>query len=197
VLDSHDEAPSQCNDMGLYVQQGSRQDTGAAATRYIKEILEPKMLSSTRDLFGDGGDFIFQQDGAPCHTARVCTKWFQQHSIQVLPWPGNSPDLNPIENLWSSLKKLVAKKRPANKSSLIEAIITAWFHIITPAEMEKLVASMPRRCKGSHQSQGLSNTILIAENLKTSHKPILSTNMIVVQFFDKCYIESYLYGALI
>ena len=29
-------------------------------------------------------------------TARVCTKWFQEHSVQLLTWPGNSPDLNTI-----------------------------------------------------------------------------------------------------
>jgi len=66
------------------------------ASRYIKEVLEPKMLPSTRDLFGGCGDYIFQQDAAPCHTARVCTKWFQEHSVQLLTWPGNSPDLNTI-----------------------------------------------------------------------------------------------------
>ena len=82
------------------------------ASRYIKEVLEPKMLPSARDLFGATGDFIFQQDGAPCHTARVCTSWFQQHNVQLLTWPGNSPDLNPIENLWSRLKRLVMQKRP-------------------------------------------------------------------------------------
>jgi len=144
--------------MRLYVLLGSRQDTGAAGEYQCHQIhkgnpgTEDAVIG--RDLFGDGGDFIFQQDGTPCHTARVCTKWFQQHSIQVLPWPGNSPDLNPIENLSSRLKKLVANKCQANKSSLIEAIITAWFHIITPAELEKLVASMPRRCKAVIKARG-------------------------------------------
>ena len=124
------------------------------ATRYIKEVLEPKMLPSARDLFGASNDFVFQQDGAPCHTARVCTRWFQQHNVQLLTWPGNSPDLNTIENLWLRLKRLVMRKRPGNKTSLIEAIISSWFRLITSAELEKLVDSMPRRCKTVIKAKG-------------------------------------------
>lgn len=124
------------------------------ASRYMKEVLEPKMLPSAHDLFGEGGDFIFQQDGAPCHTARVCMKWFDQHQVKLLTWPGNSPDLNPIENLWSRLKKLVSAKRPSNKKDLIEAVIRSWFHVITPDNLEKLVDSMHRRCQAVIKAKG-------------------------------------------
>jgi len=41
------------------------------ASKYISEVLETKILQSARDLFGTE-DYLFQQDGAPCHTARVC-----------------------------------------------------------------------------------------------------------------------------
>ncbi len=44
-------------------------------------------------------DFIFQQDLAPAHTAKNIKSWLNDHSVGVLDWPANSPDLNPIENL--------------------------------------------------------------------------------------------------
>ena len=47
------------------------------------------------------------QDGAPCHRAKVTTN-FLRENIAVLEWPGNSPDLNPIENLWEVPKDEVA-----------------------------------------------------------------------------------------
>ena len=124
------------------------------ASRYMKEVLVPKMLPSARDLFGQDPEFIFQQDGAPCHTARACMKWFADNHVTLLEWPGNSPDLNPIENLWSRLKKLVAAHRPSNKQALIEAVISSWFRIITPENLEKLVDSMPRRCQAVIAAKG-------------------------------------------
>ena len=48
--------------------------------------------------FPDGGG-IFQQDLAPCRAAKKVKKVFQENQMKVLEWPGNSPDLNPIENL--------------------------------------------------------------------------------------------------
>lgn len=66
--------------------------------------------------------FIFQQDTAPCHVAAVCKKWFQDNHTPLLKWLENSQDLNPIENLWSELKKLVRQKQLSNKIKLIEAL---------------------------------------------------------------------------
>lgn len=124
------------------------------ADRYIREVLETKLLQSAKDMFGDGGNFIFQQDGAPCHTAKKSMQWFRDNGVEVLSWPGNSPDLNPIENLWARLKKLVSAIRPSNRQQLIEATINCWYRVISPAELEKLVDSMPRRCAAVVNSRG-------------------------------------------
>ena len=130
------------------------------AQKYIK-ILETKMLASARSLFDPHvnnprrvPDFLYQQDNAPCHTAKVVQKWFKANKVNVLDWPGNSPDLNPIENLWRRLKILVAKAKPSNKTVLLESILYAWNHVITPAELQKLVDSMNSRCKAVINSKG-------------------------------------------
>jgi len=44
---------------------------------------------------------IFQQDLAPCHCSKKVKKFLSDNNIAVLKWPGNSTDLNPIENLWA------------------------------------------------------------------------------------------------
>ena len=74
-------------------------------------------------------------------------QWFRTHNVSVLKWPGNSPDLNPIENLWARLKRLVGKKHPSNKQELISAIISSWFHVIDSKDLAALVDSMPARCQ--------------------------------------------------
>jgi len=74
-------------------------------------------------------------------------KWFKENKIELLTWPGNSPDLNPIKNLWSHLKKAVVTNHSSNKQELIEAVINSWYQIITPENLKSLVESMPDRCK--------------------------------------------------
>jgi hypothetical protein len=122
------------------------------AEKYL-QVLEEKLLRSARDLYGDD-DWVFQQDNAPCHTAKRCQNWFRAQGISVLEWPAQSPDLNPIENLWMQIKVLVAKDKPSTKTTLIEAIIKAWYKVITPERLESLVASMPRRCKAVIEAKG-------------------------------------------
>ncbi len=69
------------------------------------------MLPSADQLFKDA-DFIFQQDLAHAHTAKSTKSWLNDHAVDVLDWPANSPDLKPIENLWSIVKRKMRNKRP-------------------------------------------------------------------------------------
>ncbi|GFW61322.1 transposable element Tcb1 transposase [Trichonephila clavipes] len=60
----------------------------------------------------DGG--IYQQEIAECHTTDSVRAWFKEHQDQfiVLPCPENSPDLNPINNLWNPLDRVVRVMDP-------------------------------------------------------------------------------------
>ncbi len=90
-----------------------------------QDILEHFMLPSADKLYGDA-DFIFQQDLAPVHTAKGTKSWFNGHGVTVLDWPANLPDLNPIENLCSIVKRKMRDTRPNNADDLKDTIKAIW-----------------------------------------------------------------------
>ena len=65
---------------------------------------------------------VFIDDGAPCHRSKVVHSFLNQQKINMLERPGNSPDLNPIENLWSTMERKVAEQQPSNLLGLQHAI---------------------------------------------------------------------------
>ncbi len=117
-----------------------------------QEILEHFMLPSADKLYGDA-DFIFQQDLAPAHTAKGTKSWFNDHGVAVLDWPANSPDLNPIENLWGIVKRKMRDTRPNNADELKATVKETWASI-PPQQCHKLITSMPRRIEAVIKAKG-------------------------------------------
>lgn len=93
----------------------------------------------------DLDEYIFQQDNAPCHKSKKTLNFFEQNNVNLMIWPAQSPDLNPIENLWAYMKKELIKYNAKNINELKLRILEIW-HSIPADYIEKLVKSMHSRC---------------------------------------------------
>ncbi len=128
-------------------------------TAVYQEVLELFVLPAADQLYGDA-DFIFQQDLAPAHSAKATSTWFKDHGIPVLNWPANSPDLNPIENLWGIVKRKMRYARPNNAEEL-KATIRATWALITPEQCHRPINSMPRRIAAVIQAKGVLYMLIL------------------------------------
>src|SRR5579859_3850685 len=103
------------------------------------------------------------QDNAPCHKATSILEFLQENHVPVMEWPLQSPDLNPIENLWMDLKapfhqRFLELFRHPSKSlearyRYSEVLQEVWYS----QEMElvmALIESMPRRCAAVIEAKG-------------------------------------------
>jgi transposase len=107
------------------------------------DILNKHLKASARKL-RLGPKFIFQQDNDPKHTSSTAKQFFTKNKINLLDWPSQSPDLNPIEHLWANIERKLGARRCKKPQELKEKIQQAW-NEINPEETKKLVESMPKR----------------------------------------------------
>lgn len=76
------------------------------------------------------GNYVWQQDGAPAHTAATTQQFLQENVAEFWPasmWPPSSPDLNPLDyGIWAHVEATACSKRLPSIEALRSAIRTAW-----------------------------------------------------------------------
>ena len=69
---------------------------------------------------------ILMEDGASQHTSKFTKGWHAYYGMNKMVWPAQSPDLNPIENVWRLLKYRVGKRFPTTDPQVRQYIEEEW-----------------------------------------------------------------------
>ncbi|KAJ6648488.1 Transposable element Tcb1 transposase [Pseudolycoriella hygida] len=125
------------------------------STGYI-EILDEVLMPTVDISYGRFDEMIFMQDNCSIHTSKICKKWFANHpEMTLLVAPSNSPDLNPIEHVWSEITRDWKSIHPRTIENLQNQIQRNWELLrLRPEYFKNLYESMPRRLNAVIDANG-------------------------------------------
>ncbi|MCP4650272.1 MAG: hypothetical protein GY853_09380 [PVC group bacterium] len=99
-----------------------------------RKVIEEQLIPKANDMYGDAQHWQFQQDNHRVHLFRDVMDLFDDKDIILVDHPPNSPDLNPIETIWSHMKLYIHKCKPQaeNLIQLRQQIREAWRELKMP-----------------------------------------------------------------
>jgi hypothetical protein len=128
---------------------------GTLNSELYQNILGDELIKTLEWYDMKKSDIILQHDNDPKQTSISTRKWIKKKKFNVLPWPSQSPDMNPMEHLWSELKRRIncRSKPPTSIEELWDIVQDEWNKI--PVEFcQKLICSMPERVKDLRKAKG-------------------------------------------
>jgi transposase len=112
--------------------------------RYQSEILIPKLLPFAKACLIDRPETLVQEDKAPSHSHAAQQKIYNLWAVTRLIWPGNSPDLNPIEPAWYWMKRRTTSKGPPTTRKAATETWLHWWRELPQENIQAWIERIPR-----------------------------------------------------
>ena len=112
------------------------------AQTYINDVLAVEALPF---ILFHGPNVSYMHDNARPHSAAITRQFLATNNINVLDWPANSPDLNPIEQVWDELGRRVRRNHAIHTVNDLAAALQAEWAKLPATFIQLDVESMPRR----------------------------------------------------
>jgi transposase len=121
-----------------------------------KSILQEELMDTIEYYGFETSRVIFQHDNDPKHSSNLVKQWLSAQEFVTLKWPSQSPDLNPIEHLWSIVKRKLREQETPHKgiNDLWEKIQKIWNEIDVKTCLN-LIHSMPSRIEAVLKAKGM------------------------------------------
>ena len=143
---------------------GSHLDRWEIRTRHPEnseryhQLLENQIYPISFQLGDPSSEWLFMDDNAPPHRSLLVKQFKERSGLRSFEWPPASPDLNPIENVWSMLKKRIRRQlKPSDSLYDLECLLRTEWGQLSQEKIDHVIRSMPRRVKSVIEKCG-SNT---------------------------------------
>lgn len=125
---------------------------GIDSWRYIQHVCKPILWPECKRLTAVNPNFMLMEDGAASHSSDYTTQEHLKEGIKKIEWPSNSPDFNPIEWIWTLLKKRIQTRRGSERITTVgemKRVLQEEWDKITVEEINTEIAKLPtimQRC---------------------------------------------------
>jgi transposase-like protein len=132
-----------------------KSETKGVTGRVYQKLLEESLIPACKRVMAGkyGSEWIFQQDNARAHTAKVTMAWLGMQDFMVMQWPARSPDLSWIESIWSWMAQALRKRNDLTTTNFHDVVVETWNNIPEEVYMAQF-NSIKKRMKECIENNG-------------------------------------------